>query len=310
MMGAPTTTRFAIGMDVGKTNDPTALAIIEEPTSDELATLAQKQRDAWMAKAREILGLKAPPPPHQLRLRQLQRLPLGTKYPDQVAYVMDVMSRPPLYKNCELIIDATGVGAAVCDMFEDAGCEPIAVTIHGGVSETVMGGGRKFRVSKTDLISCAEVILQNRHIGAPKAPTGRGALAEWDELVKEMQNFRHRPTKKPGQDAFEAREGQHDDLVLAFSLAVWRKRPPGGRVLISGIGDLGAGFNARLEAERAEWQAAGLQHPFDLKAQDILRAQEEEAAQKLKFRALVEPEPIDVSVRQALIDKHREPKGS
>ena len=43
-----------------------------------------------------------------------------------------LLRRPPLAGNCELVIDDTGVGRAVGDLFETAGMDPIRVTITAG----------------------------------------------------------------------------------------------------------------------------------------------------------------------------------
>jgi hypothetical protein len=48
-------------------------------------------------------------------------------------------------------------------------------------------------------------------------------LPEAANLVRELQDFRVGFTAA-GHMTFNAREGKHDDLVLALALAVWRSR--------------------------------------------------------------------------------------
>src|SRR5678816_316985 len=50
-----------------------------------------------------------------LRLRHLERLPLGTPYPDVVARVRNMVRSPDMLGRCQLMVDATGVGPPVVD---------------------------------------------------------------------------------------------------------------------------------------------------------------------------------------------------
>ena len=53
-----------------------------------------------------------------------ERVPLNTSYPAIVAYVREVLNRPPLCDRCDLVIDESGVGRPVGDMFDAAGLPP------------------------------------------------------------------------------------------------------------------------------------------------------------------------------------------
>src|SRR2546422_486408 len=52
----------------------------------------------------------------RFRIPFLQRVRLGTPYPDVVDRVRDVLRRPALAGRCTLAMDATGVGQPVLDM--------------------------------------------------------------------------------------------------------------------------------------------------------------------------------------------------
>ena len=69
-----------------------------------------------------------------------ERLKLGTSYPDIVAHVREVLARPPLRDGCDLVIDESGVGRAVSDMFNAAGLRPVRVSITAGTDATPQGG--------------------------------------------------------------------------------------------------------------------------------------------------------------------------
>ena len=152
----------------------------------------------------------------------LERFPKGTKYPrivEQVGQRMQALGTPAqtsVQAGPTLVVDHTGVGVAVVDLFEDAGLEPWAITITGG--DTVTWGGRHIRVPKRELVTSTHVAMQ----------TGRllfaQDLADLPTLVEELGNFSYKISAS-GHDSYGAaaewREGSHDDLVLAVALAVW-----------------------------------------------------------------------------------------
>jgi hypothetical protein len=151
-------------------------------------------------------------------IRGLERLPLGTPYTARdrssvVSRVADIMALPQL-KDAYLLIDRTGVGRAVYDLFVEKGLKPIGITITGGnLVHPVMGG---FSVPKRDLVFSLVALFQ---AGAIKIP---GLSPEADTLVKELMNFKMKIKADTAHDSYEAwREGDHDDLVLSASLPCW-----------------------------------------------------------------------------------------
>lgn len=183
---------FYAGLDLGQAQDYSALAIVE------------KTQNA----------------PAEYHVRHMERFPLGTTYTDQVNRVGVVMRRIP---GIVLVIDQTGVGRAVYDLFRKSGLSPVGVSIHGGDAATHDGG--TWRVPKRDLVAALTVAFQ---CGELKIAS---SLPEASTLIKELQNFRVKINPKTAHDSYEAwREGDHDDLVLAVALAVWYgKRDVGGK---------------------------------------------------------------------------------
>ena len=100
--------RYTVGADLGQSQDPTAVAVV-------------RRLDRWPAKPIFQVG-------------HLGRLPLGTSYPNVVSHVTNMLHRPPLLGKAELVIDFTGVGRPVFDMFVGRGVSPIGVTITAGES--------------------------------------------------------------------------------------------------------------------------------------------------------------------------------
>ena len=65
--------------------------------------------------------MRAPPPPI-FQVGHLERVPLGTPYPGIVAHVGRLLGKLP--PGTELVIDITGVGKPVFEMFTYAGISP------------------------------------------------------------------------------------------------------------------------------------------------------------------------------------------
>jgi hypothetical protein len=83
-------------------------------------------------------------------------------------------------------------------------------------------------VPKLILVSRLQALL---HQGQLKI---KRSLPEAEVLVRELQDFRVEYTAN-GNLTFNARQGQHDDLVLALAIACWRAH--GGGVSYQGLLD-------------------------------------------------------------------------
>jgi hypothetical protein len=183
--------RFYVGVDLGQRQDPSAIAVVER----------------WEALAEIQVG-------HNLR--HLERVALGTPYPEVVERVRDVARSGELAGRCVVVADATGVGAPVIDLLRAArlGCELIAVTITGGEKATRANGG--WHVPKRDLVVGLEVMLET---GSLKIAAG---LREGEAFIKELTEMRVKVSAGGREQYGAGREGTHDDLVLATALACWR----------------------------------------------------------------------------------------
>ena len=207
---------FYLGLDLGQVSDYTALALVEkvkEPTGEKRVWYSGNGASRRYAE-RARLHREEDITEDRFLLRYLERLKLGTPYPDVARHVTELLATPELAKKTQCIVDATGVGRPVVDMLREAKVKPlVAVTITGG--DTVTRDGKDYRVPKRDLVSTLQVLFQGGGIeiaeGLPLA----------DVFVREMQNFRMK-ISIAGHDSYEAwREGDHDDLVLAVAMACW-----------------------------------------------------------------------------------------
>lgn len=192
---------FFVGLDLGQSNDYTALTIVQDA----------REAPPWSPAYHQE--------PLALHLRHLLRYALGTSYPEIVRSVTALMGREPLKGQAHLVADATGVGQPVVDMFTEAGVSVTPVYITGGNEVTIDGGS--YKVPKRDLVSALQVAVQNETL---KVAPG---LDLWPTLRQEMQNFKVKINLKTGHDSYEHwRDGDHDDLVLSAALAVWYAKQP------------------------------------------------------------------------------------
>jgi hypothetical protein len=159
--------------------------------------------------------------PARISIRHLQRLPLRMEYPDQIAHIAKLLTLPPLDRvRPELILDQTGVGRPIVDMARRAGLNPTGVTITAGRQETRGDKADEWHVAKILLVSRLQAALHERILKI-------GKVADAQTLASEMQDFRGMFTES-GNARFGAREGAHDDLVLAVALGVyWASRDLG-----------------------------------------------------------------------------------
>jgi hypothetical protein len=191
---------FAVGIDIGQAHDPTAICVASKIVTTTLDPMHAPYH-------------KLPPP--RFEVSHLERLRLGMSYPLQVGHLEALLGRSPLDRlRPRVLVDYTGVGRPVFDMF--AGRRSLrkaqGVVITGGrdVSSTREG----WSVPKGELVSKLQALL---HAGDLRIAAG---LPDAAVLARELQDFRVRFTDS-GNATFNAREGAHDDLVLALALAVF-----------------------------------------------------------------------------------------
>jgi hypothetical protein len=199
----PVTGQCFVGVDLGQSRDFTAIAVLER------AELVGDWDPVMYARRKTIA----------LRLRHLERVPLGTPYTDVVDRVVVVTRSGELAERCHLIVDATGVGRPVMDMLRRAalGCRRLwPVSITGGDLETYANG--YYRVPKRDLIVGLQLLLQRRGLQIANG------MKFGPVLAREMAEMRVKITPSGNEQYGVWREGEHDDLVLAVALACWGAR--------------------------------------------------------------------------------------
>ena len=190
---------YFVGVDLGQRQDFTAIAVVER------TELTGEWDAAVWAYRKEVA----------LRLRYLERITLGTPYPEVADRVAEVMRSRQLAGRAQLIVDGTGVGAPVVDLLrrEESLRGMRAATITSGERESYSDG--YYRIPKRDLIVGLQVLLQQGELQIAKRIPYR------DELMGEMSAMRVKVTTAGHEQYGAWREGSHDDLVFAVSLACW-----------------------------------------------------------------------------------------
>jgi len=200
--------KFYVGLDLGQSSDYTALSVLDQV---------------------------APGSESSYQVRHLERV-RGVPYPQIVSKVTEIMRSPALAGQAALVVDQTGVGAPVVDLFRQAGLDPVGVLIHGG--DKASHEGDTWRVPKRDLVGSLQVLFQGGRLKISKK------LPLASVLQNELLNFKVKIDPVTAHDSYSAwREADHDDLVLSVAMAAWWAEQTAGAV------DCGWG-QSRLKGKR------------------------------------------------------------
>lgn len=206
--------RFVIGLDLGQSQDPSALVITER-----------------LLRHPQIADADGHKSEFAYHVRHLYRFELGTEYPDIVEEVIRLINEPVLFGQAKLVVDATGVGAGIVGLLWQRGLRPVSIAITSGHQATRTRRG--WNVPKRDLVSVLEILFQTERIRISQE------VELGDDLFEELRNFTARINPRRTQTFSPARNDQHDDLVIAMALGCHYferlcRRP--GIVMVSAFG--------------------------------------------------------------------------
>ncbi|HVM54366.1 MAG TPA: hypothetical protein VM262_14325 [Acidimicrobiales bacterium] len=194
-----------VGVDLGQASDFTAIVVTER-----LERITGPRAD-------DLIGGGGTELEDVYVVRHIERAALGTPYPAQVRQVGRLLAAPELV-DAELVVDATGVGRPVVDLFTEAyrrgecgNYYPRPLTITSG------NEAHGWNVPKRLLVSKVVALAQ----------TGRLLFADGLPLAEvakhELRSFSVKVSSS-GNDTYEAlRERDHDDIVLAVAMSVWHR---------------------------------------------------------------------------------------
>jgi hypothetical protein len=189
---------YIFGLDLGQAQDYSALVLVERtpPYRDETPMLTPVTV------------------PARYQVVYAYRWALGTNYPHIIRGVLTRMHRAPVHGQGRLVLDRTGVGAPVADLFRKTGLRPIPVHVHGGAE--MSHGPLGFNVPKRDIVGAVQVLLQQSRLDFAKRMPLMG------QLFQELQTFRAKIDTVTAHDSYSAwREQDHDDLCFALALVCW-----------------------------------------------------------------------------------------
>jgi hypothetical protein len=206
-------TTFLLGVDIGQQVDYTALALVERTQ----AGPSHPHDDG-------VYPVPEAPPPAQYTVRHLQRLDLHTRYPVIVERLCAMLTRPASSGRVTVLLDVTGVGRGILDMFSSARVRCIAVTMHGGFTTTQHG--LEWHVPKKELVFRLASLAQARPVRLALGDRSPFAAA----VRHEMASFTARINPATASESFAAwREQDHDDLIISLAMCAWWGETLGNR---------------------------------------------------------------------------------
>lgn len=218
---------YIIGLDLGQRADFSAVVIAETalrksaewrysagPRYVYLTSMTPDNALAAIASG-EYEEVKPSDKSWALNVLHVDRWLIGTPYPaivKDVVLLFEALRIGPQIR-VALIVDATGVGRPVIDMFRDRGLNPVEITITGiGDASRVERG---YNVPKRDLVMSSVAMLESDRL---RWPAGDDAMI--NALQTELKAFQMKHSKA-GNELYEAERRAHDDLVMALSMTCW-----------------------------------------------------------------------------------------
>jgi hypothetical protein len=206
-----------IGVDIGQRVDPTAIAVVE--SEDRAPAGPAEHRRAAAAGVFASGAVRVQANAAHFVVRHLERLPLGTSYPDVARRVAVVCAgvRQRTRETPTLYVDATGVGTPVLDALHAAGLEADlwGVYFTHGDRRSEERSEREVKLGKAWLVSRLQVLLSAGRLHLPQT-------AEAEQLARELLDYEIRVDENANDRYGAFKVGTHDDLVTALGLAVQR----------------------------------------------------------------------------------------
>ena len=195
-------TLTTVGVDIGQKRDPTAIAVAEIEYRD--SDLPRCKRES-----------------HYI-IRHLERLPLGTAYPEVSRRIDGICQgvERQTGRRPDLFVDATGVGQPIVDLLNDSSRSAHrvwAVYSTYGDRRNEERDENRITLGKAFLVSRLQMLLQFQRIHLPRGHR------EADPLVQELINYEIRVDENANDKYGAFRVGTHDDLVTALGLAVQKE---------------------------------------------------------------------------------------
>ncbi len=226
---------ITIGVDIGQKRDPTALAVVEkeERPSGRTKTVTRTvyNRSEYTVlgagsgfitnllnpydEGEEVTGQEPIMETHYIT-RHLERLPLGTPYPQVVVRLVEVAARvaEKTGQEPDIYVDVTGVGAPVVDLIRAGGIKGRLWPVYFVHGDRLTRQGGQMTLGKAYLVSRLQTLLQGGRIHLPKTQ-------EAEALAKELLDYEIHVDEHANDTYGAFKVGTHDDLVTGLGLAVF-----------------------------------------------------------------------------------------
>lgn len=226
---------ITVGVDVGQIRDNSAVAVAEV-TQVHTGKFRYDKRFHVPAHVDEHLIFHAavdadPVLRSEYTIRYIQRLPLGTSYPDVADFLADLLCNDRFaHRDVRCLIDVTGVGRGVYDLLKDE-IKRREAALHVQLKPITFSHGEKYNrstgvLAKAFLVSRLQSLLQGGRVHGPDTK-------EMKATVEELRVYEIKLTDD-GKDQYGAfQTGTHDDLATAMALACL-ENPFDERVTYSG----------------------------------------------------------------------------
>jgi hypothetical protein len=155
-------------------------------------------------------------------------------YPQMADRACAIMHSARLVNNADLLIDATGVGEPVVDIFREKGLFPVPILFTGGEDAREVRAGmgeifqgapgklaplrvlKEIRVPKKQLVDAGVVLMQQGRVHVARG-------LKWaDDFKQQLMRFKGKINDKTGRVKYEAEnEAAHDDWVACYLMGAW-----------------------------------------------------------------------------------------
>jgi hypothetical protein len=161
----------------------------------------------------------------------------AVRYTDQVRIIRDLLNHLDLIKNCQLIVDGTGVGEPIVDMMRENGLMPFPIVFTGGTEARpvyadfgkVFGGSsasfgrfmgtqvlKEMHVPKEDLVHAGMIIMQQKRMRFASN------LQHVEDFKLQVARFKGPVNEKSGHRSYNNETDDiHDDFVVTYLMAAW-----------------------------------------------------------------------------------------
>lgn len=174
------------------------------------------------------------------------------RYQDLAMHIVRLLSDKKVQNNNDLIVDGTGVGVAVVDIFRERGLNPIPIVATAGGSArpiysdigNILGNGpalkgmktvSEWHVPKVEMVQAGQVAMEQHLVRI--APN----VSHLEDFKEQLMGFKGRFNENTNYTKYDAEDDDvHDDFITCYLMAMWWARTKSENTLaqrLSGAGD-------------------------------------------------------------------------